>query len=129
MMNSIIPFLAQILAPVYIVTAILLLFRPKLFDAVMDDFMKSPALSFFSGMVVLIIGTMWMLAIFSWANFTEGVFTIFGILAFVKGILLLVYPELLWKMVYKFPVFKMTGALIAGVLGIWFLSLGYNGLF
>ena len=128
MMNSIIPFLAQILAPVYIVTAILLLFRPKLFDTVMDDFTKSPALSFFSGMIALVIGTVWMLAIFSWTNFTEGLFTLFGILAFVKGLLLLIYPELLWKIVYKCPVFKMAGAIIAGVLGIWFLSLGY-GLF
>lgn len=128
MMNSIIPFLAQILAPVYIVTAILLLFRPKLFDVVMDNFIKSPALSFFSGMITFVIGTVWMLAIFSWADFTEGFFTILGIVTFVKGLLLLIYPELLWKIVYKCPAFKMAGALISGVLGIWFLSLGY-GLF
>lgn len=128
MMNSIVPFLAQILAPVYTVTALLLLFRPTLFDTIMDDMEKSPAFLFFSGVMALVIGTVWLLVHFSWVNFTDSIFTIIGILAVLKGVLLIIYPELLWKFVYKGPVFKMTGALIAGVLGIWFLSLGY-GLF
>ena len=128
MMNSVVPFLAQILAPVYIVTALLLLSRPTLFDAIMDDMEKSPAFLFFSGMMALVIGTLWLLAHFSWGNFTDSVFTIIGILTVLKGVLLIIYPELLWKFVYKGPVFKMTGALIAGVFGICFLFLGY-GLF
>lgn len=128
MMNSVIPVLAQILAPIYIVTAIVLLFRPTLFDAIMDDMEKSPALLFFSGVTALVIGTIWLLLHFSWANFNDSVFTIIGLLAVLKGTLLMVYPELFWRFVCKAPLFKMTGALIAGVVGIWFLFLGY-GLF
>jgi hypothetical protein len=127
-MNPLIPFLAQILGPFYIIVAILFLFRGKLIDDIMDDFKKSPALSYVGGMFAFLIGIVWLLGIFSWANFTESVFTLFGIMAVIKGILLMIYPELIWKSVYKSPLFKMGGALLTGVIGIWFLSLGY-GLF
>ncbi len=125
-MNPIITYLAQLLAPLYLITAIMLLFRGKLFDTIIDDYKKSPALSYFCGVMALVVGTAWLLAINSFANFTETIFTIFGMMAVLKGFLLLLFPETLLKFTCKCPMYKIISGLILAALGIWFLSLGYG---
>jgi hypothetical protein len=125
-MNSTITHLAQLLAPLYLTVSLMLLFRGKLFDAIIDDFKKSPALSYFGGVMALVVGTAWLLAINSFTNFTESVFTIFGIMAIVKGVLLLLFPKTMCKCTCKCPVFKIVGGILTGVIGIWFLHLGYG---
>lgn len=127
-MNPVAIFLAQLLAPLYIVITVMILFRPNLFDEIMDNFKESPALIYLSGIITLVAGTAWLLAIFSFANFGEGLITIMGIMAAVKGASLLLLPKCLLKMTYKCPATKIIAGLIAGALGVYFLSLGY-GLF
>ena len=127
-MNSVFVFIAQLLAPLYLVVALLLLFRGKLFNTIMADFKKSPALTYFAGILTLVAGMLWVLSISSCANYTECIFTILGIMVLLKGILLVLFPEMIFKMTYKSPVLKIIGGIVAAIIGIWFLSLGY-GLF
>ena len=125
-MNSTIIFLAQLMAPCYLVVAFLLVFRGKLFNAIMDDFNKSPALSYFGGVIALVVGITWLLHIFSWDSFTETVFTILGMLIVTKGVFLLLFPEVIFKINYKHGSFKIFGTILVIVLGIWFTNIGYG---
>ena len=127
-MNSTVIFIAQIMGPVYIVAALMLIARPGLYDKIMEDFTKSPALAYFSGIVVIAIGTLWINSLYSWANFTESVFTVLGIIALLKGILLVLVPKALLSVGCKCPAFKLIGGFIALGFAVWFFSIGY-GLF
>ncbi len=125
-MDPTIVFLAKLVGPMYLAISPLILFRPKLFDAIIEDFKKSPALSYYGGATALIVGIAWMMALFSWNNFTEIVFSLFGVLATIKGILLLVYPEAIYCINYKSKGFKIFTGLLTVLLGIWFVSIGYG---
>jgi len=127
-MESTIVFLAKLVGPLYLVIAPLLLFRSKLFSTIIEDFKKNPALTYFGGSMTLVIGIAWMLAIFSWNNFTEIVFTLFGIIATMKGIILIIFPEAIFKINYNGAPFKIISGLLVVILGIWFTHIGY-GLF
>jgi len=94
----------------------------------MSDFKKSPALVYFGGIISLVVGALWIMFFFSWNGVTASIFSIIGIMAMLKGIILILFPEVIWKLVCKCAAFKTIGGIIALIGGIWFLSLGY-GLF
>ncbi len=125
-MNPVVLFLAQLLGPVYIAVALMVLFRPKLFDDIMDDFRKNPALIYFSGILAMVTGMAWMLALFSFESFAEGLFSVLGLLAFAKGLMLILAPEQVLKMTCKCSLMKVMSGLIAGGLGVWCICLGFG---
>lgn len=118
--------LAQLIGPVYLLVTLMFLFQPETFDIIMKDFKKNPALSFFMAIATTVIGLAWVNYLFSFANFTEGVLTVIGIIALIKGVTLLIFPNLMFKFNTSGKGFKVFAAIFSGVLGVLFVSVGYG---
>lgn len=127
-MNETAIYIAQLLAPVYILAAAMLILRPNTYDDIMKDFEKSPGLTYMSGMIALVVGIIWVKALFNFDTATEGIMSVIGAMAITKGALLIVCPKILFKINYKSAVFRTIGSIGVLILSIWLLHVGY-GLF
>lgn len=89
--------LARLIGPYIILVGIAVLLNIKIFQQIMDDFLKSPALTYITGLITFSIG----LAIVLFHNIWEAdwriIITLFGWMALIKGAWLVILPQTLSK--------------------------------
>ncbi|MFH0763597.1 MAG: hypothetical protein V1927_01160 [Candidatus Omnitrophota bacterium] len=91
--------LARFIGPYIIVIGISLIFNQKIFRHIMEDFPKSPALIFLTGIITFVTGLAIVLFHSVWAADWRVLITVFGWAALIKGVWLIALPGTLVKMV------------------------------
>lgn len=121
-------FLAKIIAVIYVVVGLGVLFNTTYYYKTTHSFMKDTGLMYVSGILALLVGVVFVLIHNNWTKDWTVIITLFGWLALVKGVLLLVFPKIIkvfhtW--LKKKSLFYFYG-LMALILGVVF---GYFGFF
>lgn len=89
--------LAKFLGPFIIVIGIGVLFNTKILRQIAKDFFKNPALVYVSGLGTFIMGLAIIIFHNIWAADWRVIITVFGWLTLIKGIYLIVLPNVLVK--------------------------------
>ena len=110
-------FIAKLFAVAYVVVGLGVLFNPGHYKKVFDDMMKSSSFIYLGGVMALIAGFLILNVHNVWVKDWTVVITVFGWLALVKGVLLLVVPQ---------PLLKFSQVLLKKlwIVGIGALAMG-----
>jgi len=126
MENSI--FLAKILGPYCIIVAVGILLNLKSYQKILKDFCKNSALLYIGGILALLFGLLILLFHNVWAANWTVIITIFGWLALIKGVWLIIFPNTVAKLteVYqKNTVLLKVPLFIVAIIGIFLTIMGY----
>lgn len=124
-------FIAAIIGPLYIVIGIGVFLNPNHYSKMIEEFCRSPTLQYLGGGIALAAGLSILYFHNTWSSEWPVIITIFGWLACLKGVHLLIFPlhfTQVWVPMFSRPNFLRTGATTAFALGI-FLSLAAYGVF
>lgn len=96
-------FIAKIIALIYLSVGVAALRGVTNFGKIVDDYYKSPALIFMSGLFALILGMIVIKYHNIWVKDWTVVITLFGWAATIKGVLFIAFPDSLklFKGMYK----------------------------
>ena len=121
-------FFARLLGPYFIIVAVGILFNLKTYQRLMEDFCKSAALIYLSGILALLFGLLVVLFHNVWVSNWPVIITIFGWLGIIKGAWLISLPNT----VAKFAKVYQEKTVLLGVhlavalfLGVFLVSMGY----
>jgi hypothetical protein len=89
--------LAQIIGPTIAAAAIGFLLHPKFYEKIIKDFEKHEGITYFTGIIVMILGLIVVLNHNIWEWSAAGLVTFFGWSSLVKGATFLVVPNFLFK--------------------------------
>ena len=118
--------LAQIMGPVFAVSGIGFLLHSKFYKKMIKDFEEHEGLTYFVGIIIMILGLIVILNHNVWEAFVAGVVTLIGWGSFLKGAIFLIAPKLLFELskpiiknanIVKFTMFVW---LVVGVYLSWF---------
>jgi hypothetical protein len=121
-------YIARILGPCFIVVAISIMLNQDFYKKVFDDFFKNTALIYISGLIPLVLGIVIVLSHNVWVTDWTVMITIFGWMAVIKGIWLIVFPKSLpgfVKAYQRYPNLLLFHAILALALGIILVHLSY----
>lgn len=96
MENAII--ISKIAAIVYLSIAVGTFINPSFMKKLLDDFIKSPGLTFLAAWITLIVGIFIILSYNVWTRHRGLLVTILGWIATIKGVSLFIMPQKLMKM-------------------------------
>ena len=113
-------YLAQLFGVVFVVVGLGLLLRTGFYRKMYKNVVKNDVIMVYGGLAALTIGLVIVSAHNVWVQSWEVIITIFGWLAVVEGILLLLLPEEMSRIVAKW--LKGKGLIVFG--GIFYLILG-----
>ena len=116
---------AKILGVYLIVSGLFLIFRGKTLPLLLKDFFNHPAIVYLTGTILIFLSTLLLIENNIWDGSWHTLITIFAWLVFLKGLLYILIPDALQKMVDK----KLLGpvgfyGLIAIVVGVYLFFLG-----
>ncbi len=112
--------LAQIMGPVIAAAGIGFLLHPKFYKKMVKDFKKHEGLTYFVGIIIMILGLIVILNHNVWEFSAAGLITFFGWSSFLKGAIFLIVPNFLFSIAHTFyknkavMKFAMIFALVAG---------------
>lgn len=117
-------FVAKIIALLYLAAGVAALRGVVNFAKIVDDFDKSPALTFITGLFTLIVGMLMVQYHNIWEKDWTVVITIFGWAAVIKGVMFIAFPGSLkaFKGMYKNT--KAWGVLLL-LVGVVFGYFGF----
>ena len=121
-------FLAKIIGWFYVIVAVGIIFNPKAYEKIMEDFSKNSALVYLSGIFTLLIGFLMVLTHDIWEANWMVIITVFGWLGLIKGVWLLLLPNTVPKITAFYQ--KKMGllriyAVLMLALGIFLVLKGY----
>jgi uncharacterized protein YjeT (DUF2065 family) len=118
---------AQIFGPIYVVIALGMMLNKGYYNNMIRDFMKNDALLYLGGIIALAIGLLIVQAHNYWVKDWTVLVTIIGWMAVLKGIWLLVFPDMAKKQTKAWMKGNMiqTASIFAFVLGVVFVYFGY----
>ncbi|MFC1805279.1 hypothetical protein ACFLZ3_05610 [Candidatus Omnitrophota bacterium] len=90
MSNSV--FIARIFGLCYLIIGVGFMFNRKAFTQVMEDFCKNAALSFYGGLLALVVGIVLILTHNLWVADWRVMITIIGWAGLIKGIWMIIFP-------------------------------------
>ncbi|PIR44748.1 MAG: hypothetical protein COV10_02590 [Candidatus Vogelbacteria bacterium CG10_big_fil_rev_8_21_14_0_10_51_16] len=122
-------FLGQLFGIYLVIEGLMLVFRARFLHRVIADFVKTPALRYFAGILVVIMGLLLVLTHNIWEYSWIGLITFISWLILIKGILYLFMDERsVHKMVAGFnnkSSFTILG-IIVFILGVWLVRIGFG---
>lgn len=121
-------FLAKLIGPFFLIVGASLLINQAQFRAMVDEFMRSPALVFLTGLMILPIGLAIVLSHNVWTADWRVLITILGWLSIVSGTLRLAAPTRALDMgrkLYAKPNVLYVSAAIWLVVGAVLTFFGY----
>ena len=123
--------LAQIMGPVIMAAGIGFLLHPKFYVKIMKDFEEHEGLTYFTGIIVMILGLIVIVNHNIWESFAAGLVTFFGWSSFLKGAIFLIAPNLLFSISHRFYKNKamMRVAMVFCLVIGAFLCKSYFGYF
>jgi uncharacterized membrane protein len=119
-------FIARIFGLCYLIIGVGFVFNRKVFQRIMDDFCKNTVLVFYGGLFALVIGIVIILTHNVWAANWTVIITIIGWLALIKGIGMIVFPNMASRFMQSYRknesllIFHSIGALILGAVLTFF---------
>jgi uncharacterized membrane protein len=115
---------ARILSLIYIAAGIAALSSKMNFSRILEDFERSPGLTYISGFIALIFGMVLITYHNNWVNNWTVLVTIIGWISVIKGVMLILWPQFIsyFKGMYKNN--KILG-LIMLALGLLFGYFGF----
>jgi predicted MFS family arabinose efflux permease len=118
-------FVARCLAIIYLSAGVAALSGRITFSKIIEDFEKSPALTYISGFMAVVIGMILITFHNVWVKNWTTVITIIAWISLIKGIMLIAFPRFisLFKDMYKN---NFIWGLVMIILG---LAFGYLGFF
>ena len=117
--------IGRLLAVVYVTIGLGMLIRPNYYRKMMRDITQNAAFLYFGGIMALIVGLLIVMHHNVWTASWTLIITIIGWLALVKGVSLLIVPDLMLKQ-FERMMSKPKLPLIAGVVALTMgLVLGY----
>jgi len=121
-------FIARIIGPCCIIVGIGLFLNHGLYVKFMEDFLKSDALVFMSGVLSLVIGLMIINSYNVWTANWKVLITLFGWIALLKGIWLCVFPKNISSFIdiyTKNTVLLKIHSIIAILFGLYLSYVAY----
>jgi len=118
----------QIFSVIYLAVGIGILFNPEYYRKMLADFADNGGVLYMGGIMSLIVGVLLIMFHNTWTKDFSVIITVLGWLALIKGILILILPEVmvsLVKSILKSPKFMKIEAIIAIVAGLFFTYLGF----
>lgn len=94
--------LAKFIGPFIVVIGAGLLFNFKLYQRIVDDFLKNAGLIYVSGLITFVAGLAVVLFHNVWSADWRVIITIFGWVTLIKGIWLIVLPGRMFKVAKLF---------------------------
>jgi len=85
-------FLAKIFGVMFLVIGLSILFDVKYYLKAFEDFMKSKALLYITGFMILIMGLLIILVHNTWTKDWTMIITILAWLTFLKGLVFMLFP-------------------------------------
>jgi hypothetical protein len=122
--------MAQVFGPFYLVVGIGMVFNGHAFVKLVDEFREKPAGCLLMGMVTLGLGLLILAFHSAWRADWTVIITLFGWAAAVKGGLLIVYPDVLFRLSRFFlasPERLRIWAAGPFALGLALTFFGYGG--
>ncbi len=107
-------FLAKAMGIYFLVISLVLLIRPKGFDAAVQDLKERPGLLFFTAIVTLVIGILLVLSHNIWVMNWRVIITILCWIVFLKGMLRVFEPSIGMK--WAEMICKPKSARIVGIV-------------
>ncbi len=120
--------IAKIIGPIYLITGLSMLINPNMYKNFLEKFMRDNGLLFISGFLSLLIGLLILTFHNIWVYSWQIIITIFGVIAIVKGSLILILPSYLIKitsLIHKNSVIIACASLAAICVGGLFTYYGY----
>lgn len=121
-------FLAKIIGWFYVIVAVGMIFNPRAYRKIMEDFSVNNALVYLSGIFTLLIGFLIVLTHNIWQANWRVIITVFAWLGLMKGVWLLLFPNTVAKITafyQKRMGFLRFYAVLILALGIFLLLKGY----
>ncbi len=113
-------FIAKLFAITYLAIGLGILFNPKYYYKVMKEMVKDKGTMYLGGIMALIAGFLIVNYHNVWESSWTILITIFGCLALLKGVFLLVFPE--WFMDFSYSILKKEK--ILPFIGFFVLVIG-----
>ena len=118
----------QIFSIVYIAVGIGILINPRFYKKLFENFIENAAVLYIGGVMALTIGYLIIAFHNTWTLNLSIIITIFGWLALIKGILILIRPKIMIAlsraMLQKESLLKIEAIAII-ILGLAFSFLGF----
>ena len=118
----------QIISIVYIAVGIGIFINPGFYKKLFEDFIENTAVLYLGGIMALTIGYLIVAFHNTWTKDLSVIITIVGCLAMIKGILILIRPNMIIAlskaMVQKESILKIE-AIAVIILGLAFAFLGF----
>lgn len=119
--------LARVLGVLFIVIAGAMLINQKFYMSVWQDVSKYPISLVLSGFISLICGLLIINVHNIWITNWRGLITLMGWMFAVGGACRLIIPEIILKIWQKMMVYEWTISIIAGIILLIGIYLGYVG--
>lgn len=119
--------IAKLLGAVYLAVGLGMAFSKKYYESMVDDFMKNKAMMYIGGAMALAVGVLITSFHNVWEDFATVVISLIGWMAVVKGVFILVLPEVMMDMTKKMwnKSLMPVATLVAVVLGAYFCYVGF----
>jgi len=119
--------IGAIFGPIFIVMSVWIFFHMNKLDAIVVSMRASPGLIYLSAFFTLLIGTSILSMYRAWDLHLALLVTLLGWLSFIKGVMLLFYPEKLFLLSEKFmqPKILTISAIVYFFWGIGLLALPF----
>jgi uncharacterized protein YjeT (DUF2065 family) len=119
----------QVLGIVYLAVGIGMLINPDFYKKLMSEFSENPPSMYLSGLAAMVIGYLLVTFHNIWPNDWPVIITIFGWVALIKGLFLLLLPRVSIKISSFFQI-QMTKlltvwAIVVAVVGVLLAWLGF----
>jgi hypothetical protein len=121
-------FLAKLIGPFFLIVALSLLVNQAQFRTIADEFMRSPALVFLTGLMILPVGLAIVLTHNVWTGDWRVLITLLGWLTIVSGAVRLLVPQRalsIGRKLYAKPNVLYVSAAIWLVIGAVLCFFGY----
>mgnify|MGYP000176752315 CR=1 FL=1 len=121
-------FLAKLIGTYMVIVAVGFLVNRNIYQRLIDDFSKSPALTYMGAVLAIITGLLIVMVHNVWVISWPVIITIFGWLGLIKGILLVVFPDSVIRLAYIYqrrPGLLTANLIIFLLLGIVLVFKGY----
>ena len=118
----------QVFSLAYIAVGIGILVNPRFYKKLFEDFIENAAVMYLGGIMALVVGYLIVAFHNTWTKDLSVIITIVGCLAMIKGILILIRPNMIIAlskaMVQKESILKIE-AIAVIILGLVFSFLGF----
>ncbi len=124
-MNASTLFLSQLIGPIGVITALMILFNKKGLADMIKGLEKEPLALYMAAITTLVASLALVLSHNVWNNAAETIISLIGWLGLIKGILLMIAPDHLISFSKSMMEKIMLGGIFWLVLGGYLTYVGY----